>query len=370
MQPLESFTAIANVLGRQRQVSFNELDGLTFDNLSGREATVLVGVVEKLDGQLLAHLLAGRALIVDPSTIEAPAGPVQPDGAPNQAQWQPAAPRPAAKAPTSPEAPAKSAPVSSARPEPTAPVAPPPASEPTKADTGALCAQDEPESGIEGWAKVEAAGGLEPEIPVDKPAPVLAIVEPEATPAPAPSPKVTTPTAAEVLGKTASPTPKAKSKSDKKKAAPPRGAALYSVGSEYKGAKVAKIVEHSDGGRLLVLEDGARVKLNKKGKEVARTDAPPADIDLSGDLTPASEIKLKPKKEKAAEGEYPKTIMETRIAREVIEYLMSTGIEGLDAITVKCLELKAQGAKAFSSSPDDDAVRRRVRSSLTIMDRA
>ena len=358
MQPLESFTAIADVLGRNRKISFNELDGLTLSNLSGREATILVGAIEKLDGQLLAHLLAGRTLVV----ADEKTGARTPDSAPNQAQWSAATPKPASEPATGPQkrsaAPrtAPSKPVDARTVETTAPQGATQA--PLAADAFPLYAQDGP-------AK-EPAVLPKPKLPVDKPPAVVLVAEPTPEPKPKAKRPRPTPTAADLLGKAPTPTPKGKSETKKK--APPRGAELFAVGAKYQSVEIAKVVDHSDGGRLLILVDGARVKVSKKGKEIARTDAPPADIDLSVDFTPADEIKLKPKKEKE-KGAHPQEIMDTRIVREVITHLLDTGVEGIEPLTEACLELRAAGAKSFTSL-DDDAVRRRVRSSLTIMDRA
>lgn len=377
MQPLESFTAIGNVLGRNRRITFNELDGLTFANLSGREATAICGAIEKLDGQLLAHLLAGHALIVDPADTEPE--PTQPG-----AQWGPATPRPA---PPSASTEAQTPPEAAAQPQkrPDKPRARPPAPADARAsETGAAQeAAHETETGHANSQHAQTEETEEPEprpkptLPVDKPPAVVLVAEPETTPKPKPTPPRPTLTAEEVLGKAPKPTPKPKAKRTRGAnsaplKAPPRvkdlppSKPLPTTGDDYEGQKVAKAVEHSDGGRLLVLTDGVRVKLNGRGKEVARTAAPPSDIDLSADLTPADEIVLKPKKEKGA---HPQAIMDTRIVREVITHLLETGVEGIEPLTEACLELRAAGAKSFTSL-DDDAVRRRVRSSLTIMDRA
>jgi len=387
MQDLESFAAIANVLDRPRRVAFDSLTGLTITGISPREAKLALIVLEGIDHASLLALAQGKK--VGPVESTAPEGPpVQPNGEPNRARWQPKAEAPEPRSPrdlrvpqgpttgvnavfgavpdlpepeSAPEAPEKAAHAATERPEePEGTMAPAetaavqePASEPEAEapadpapDTGAECALDLAD---DGEPEPETIGhGTNP--------PLEAAPEEPDPPKPAPAEVVDTP----------KPDPKPKGR---RKKAPPRAndlpVVLPAVGDKHEGVEIVKVTDHGDGGRLLIREDGWRIKINAKGKEVTRVEGLPdvSDVKTAADLQSESAAGNGEAKELSP----PDEVLRTRMTRDVLQWLIEQGVSEKDAIVKACVGLKDKGALAFEASKNEEAVRRRVTSTLTVM---
>lgn len=390
MQDLESFAAIANVLDRPRRVAFDSITGLTITGISPREAKLALIVLEGIDHASLLALAQGKK--VGPAEAPAPAAPpVQPNGEPNRARWQPKATAPedlrvpqgpttgvnavfgaipdlpepesapeapekaASEAPERPEKPegttapaeAKAAHKAASEPERDAPAAPAP-------DTGAECAQGPAEDGV---PEPETVGhGTNPPLPEAESTP--SVLEESDPPKPAPAEVVDTP----------KPDPKPKSKCKKK--APPRPnelpVSLPSVGEKHEGIEILSIKEHSDGGCLLIRADGWRIKLDAKANEVTRIEGLPPDVS---DVKTAADVQSERASGngEAKELAPPDEVLQTRMTRDVVQWLIEQGVTEKDAIVSACVGLKGKGALAFEASKNEEAVRRRVTSTLTVM---
>jgi hypothetical protein len=301
MQSIKSFTALASILGRNRTVRFDELAGLTIPNLTEPEAAYLVAALEQLPA---------------PATRRTPAV-VAP--APKPAVVMPPTPEPVTVAPTAAE-------TVRAQPADTTPA---------------------PALGETVQAPPAQSVTVEPDLPPAD------IVPPE--PAPQPKrkrkakPKPKHPTQPETR-------PQERQAPKKKMKAETTTIVLPDAGQDYGGTRIVSVKDHSDGGRLLVLESGVRVKLDRAGTEIVRSDAGLPDVS---DIPTA-----------AAGMAVPDEVLQSRMTRDVVQYLIDSGVTEKEAIVAACVGLKDKGALAFAASKDEEAVRRRVTSQLTVMGRA
>lgn len=331
-QSIESFTVIATVLGRARKVHYNALDGLAIAGLHPAEAQMLVQVIERAT--------AGTALsLVDASGAQSGRVSGGPSSPPRAAQPQ----RPAPAQPSR----SQSAPERSPAPRPA--TTPPP--EPRSAlERSSGVSEGAPKAPSD--AAPECAPGLVPERVEPPPVageidsdPKRADLTPEA---PAPKPKRKRKPKHPAQPETRPPERQAPKKRNAKHPEP---------GDKFGGVDVVAVKDHSDGGRLLVLSDGVRVKLDATGKEVVRSDEPEPDVS---DVPTADERTTYPVSE---------SLLSTLMTRDVLQHLLDHGVTDKERIIAECVKLKDRGAKAFAASKDEVAVRRRVTSTLTVMGR-
>lgn len=319
MQIIDSFTAITNMFERAHRVRYDAINGLTIEGLTPSEARLACLALEAADREHLARLVQQAA-----STPARPTPPPAPVARPTM--------------PTPPDAPVGAP---HAAPEPPTPPEPPHV--PTEPPTALTDDHSAPDAA-----------------PVDT-APEGAS---HAAPEPAPTPEVLPPRPP--LPVTVEVPPRKVSSGPKKP--PPRieeymRASLPKVGDKHEGVEITACRDHGDGGRLLVRADGVRVKLDAKGKEVTRVSGEPPDVSDVRTAEPATSIaandtSLPPP---------PPEVMASQMTRDVVQYLIDNGVKERDAIVAECLQLKAKGAKAFTNSKDEEAVRRRVMSTLTVM---
>lgn len=372
MQAIESFTAITTIIdARQRLAHYDALRGLTIEGLGPHEAKLVLLALEALDQPALVAIAQGQRV----GPVQAPPTPTQPA---NRAQWQPAQPKPEdppAEPVASEPGKATSAPAGAfevpeggqGTPEPTKPptVAPSntsayPAKPP--ADQGAERASTDVHElgGDVELLNVPSVQATEP--PEDKPR------KPKHTGPlkPPPKPGEIRP---DQRGAPAAPKPPKKKPVD------------VSVGDTFDDATVADVITHKDGGRLLVLDNGWRVKLDARGKEVARVEGLPPGSDeeagtQSGEEMAATAAALGVTAEELEAVQLdtpldapPANVMQSRMTREVIQWVLDQhgGAADKEVIMAACLDLKSKGALAFEASKDEEAVRRRVNSSLTVM---
>jgi hypothetical protein len=343
MQSIESFTALADLLDRPRRVRFDGLTGLIIEGLTPNEAKLAVMALEALDKRSLVAIAQGHP--VGPLETPSAAPPAQPDGSPNRAQWQPAEVRHTRAAP------ARDAQETPERTEP----------EPVAGEIDAKPA--EPDDGV---PEPPTVGHPDP-MPDPEPVTVApdasddeiaaALIENTERNMPDPMPE--------------QPAPKPKRRKGPKKA-PPRVKDLPKLpeaGDQHEGSDIIAVKDHSDGGRLLIRADGVRVKVDDKGTEIARSDTPPPDVS---DVPSAADLQTPPESAKEERVTYPvpEAILQTRMTRDVVQHLVQHGVTDKDRIIAECLKLKDQGALAFQASKDEEAVRRRVTSTLTVMGRS
>lgn len=408
MHKIESFTVVSQILGSARKSTFDAIDGLTIKGLTESKARVLLQVMENLKPEIVAAVLNGEGIQVNPTD-----NPVMPTGAQNKARWEPAKPQPPLGNPTmlvkdgvaiderlvrpvyertervdgqeiterwegsaAEEAPS---PVSEPQPTPTA------AEEPETVPA----APEEPEPVTEAHTAPEEVSPSErvsrdmeneylDDVPNTTPIPAAERhEEPAATDEAADDSSdppdfddvPSRPTVEEVIDETPTPTPRRNAKGKK---APPRVHELpvkfIKVGAKYGAIAVVEVKKQQDGGRLLILDNGDRVKLDKRANEVARVAGPPLDIE--DDVVPATELAQPKEKDKLnGRGKIPQSILGTMRTREVLTFLVDQGFEDEDALIAEAFKLKELGAATFMQCKDEEAVIRRVKSTLVVMGR-
>ena len=321
MQIIESFTAITNMFERAHRVRYDAINGLTIEGLTPSEARLACIALEAADREHLARLV--QQVAAAPAPVARPERHAQPVSAP--------AAQPENVKTTSP-----------------APIAHKPSAPDSAPDSAPAAAPD---------TTLESAEATEMHAPEEAP--------PEPTPKMPPLPEPPAVREQPVLPP--------RSRGPKKP--PPRleeyaRPKLPETGETHEDVRIVKHIDHGDGGRMIVRADGWHIKLDAKGKEVARIEgvapapapAPepspePEAQELEGEVS-ANDTSLPPP---------PPEVMASQMTRDVVQYLIDNGVRQRDDIVVECLRLKEQGAKAFANSKDEEAVRRRVMSTLTVM---
>jgi len=319
VQIIESFTAITNMFERAHRVRYDAITGLTIEGLTPSEARLACLALEAADREHLARLVQQAAAT--------PARPAPPAPVARHAQPVPAptAQPENVKAPS--PAPIAHKPEPQPAPQPEAPAAPD--TTPESAEATEMHATEE--------APPEPAPKMPPlpEPPAVREQPVL---PPRSRGPKKPPPRI-------------------------EEYARPK---LPETGETHEDVRIIKHIDHGDGGRMIVRADGWHIKLDAKGKEVARIEG----------VAPAPEPQPEPEAQEP-EGEVsandtslpppPPEVMASQMTRDVVQYLIDNGVKQRDAIVAECLRLKEKGAKAFANSKDEEAVRRRVMSTLTVM---
>lgn len=395
MQQLESFTVVSDVVGTARKSNYDALNGLRIEGVSASEARLVLVALEALTKDNLVTLARGEQLT---------AAPV------NQARWKPAAHTtptsrtvPVGDPPPPPESdadakgsepantPADATPVPTVAPDAQdaatdvsdAPAEPAP-------DTGAVRAQ--PSVTFEDVPPAEPVTPAEVAQVVNAPV-AAAEEEPAEEPSEAPTEEEEKPKRRRRKSK-----PERETRPDDRPAerrAPLKPARGWKVGDTHEGNEVVQVSPHSDDGCLLVRADGWRIRLRKNGSEHARLQGfPPeeGEADAKPDLKTAGELAAEEKARAAAKASpepappeevkadeapapvvaesdtaVPDEILQTKMTRVVLQYLIDKGVKGEDDLTAACMQLKAQGAAAFKASRDETAVRRRVCSTLMVL---
>lgn len=151
-------------------------------------------------------------------------------------------------------------------------------------------------------------------------------------------------------------------------------AKLPKAGDTYEGVVIRDVKDHSDG-RLLIMTNGDRVKVDLQGVEKARVGGAPlpdvSDIQTAAAIEASSSTAVDP----PVGGNpvdlcdiVPLEIMKTRMTRDLVTWLRDTcGITTKEGIFEACVKLKAKGALAFEASKDDEAVRRRLNSTFAVI---
>ena len=289
-----------------------------------------------------------------------PPGPVLPNGQPNKARWGAAKspePSPNPDAATSPEPDAKPVQESAEAPAET-----PQDTAPTPALDNLRVAQDE-------TSGVNAVFGAIPDMPLEESGD--AAVGEEELPEGGLKELMSKPS---VLEEQPEPQPKTRRHTrGKNKKAPPRPEELVTLpntGEKYEGVEIVSTKDHGDGGRLLVLADGWRIKLDKKGKVAAKIEGmppepAPEDTKSGEELEAEAQVEDDDKFDDLTMP--PKELMETTSARNLIKWIHDNGVTDPEDIVQRCIELKAAGAVALQQCKDDDGVRRRANLMLGVL---
>jgi hypothetical protein len=125
------------------------------------------------------------------------------------------------------------------------------------------------------------------------------------------------------------------------------------VGDTIDGAFVGAVKPTVEGGAVVTLTDGTRIKFDPKGNEVNRI-VPEAKTQPPTDAAPPPSSNTTP----------PDDVMKTRMTRDVLKWVMDQGVTEREQIIAECERLKTNGAVAFSTCPD---VRQRASTVLTAM---
>lgn len=336
MHIIESFTAVATILNRTRRVHFDGLNGLTLEGITQAEARVLISALERID----AGALASRER--SSQAPEASVAPSQNNVTQSEAARQ-----------VSREAFERALTARAREAEQT-----PPSSSAEVRETASKPHFDavdhssaDPSHTSESVENTEDLNGKPAEN--DDPDTFHARDAEEVN---ASITEDTTPSAAPRVVKRGQKLPPPRVHEL------PKRAPLPTLGDVYQGVGVRGIKDHSDGGRLLILDDGARVKLDADGNEVARMGSREiTEAEHTDDIAPMA---APPPNEDAA---VPDAVMKSTSVKEVITHFLNNGVKDRDSIIARCLTLKANGAVAFQGSRDEEAVRRRVNSTMIVM---
>lgn len=200
-----------------------------------------------------------------------------------------------------------------------------------------------------------------PDVPAEAP-------EPAPEPVPEPAPPEPAPSSAPASAKDSAPkeasgrkrtAPKKVSKKTNKKTGPWEAP---SVGDIVEGSVVRSVKPTVSGGAKVSLETGFTLVFDATGNELMRID--PKKQDKKTAISVVPDLEDGETSAPASGLEVPDEVMQTRMTRDVLKWVMDQGVTDRDQIIAECERLKQNGAVAFSTCPD---VRQRASTVLTAM---
>lgn len=130
---------------------------------------------------------------------------------------------------------------------------------------------------------------------------------------------------------------------------------LPEPGSKWKDVAIRKVVDHGDGGCLLVLENGDRVRVGPEGEEMIRLEGEPLTPDEAPKNAEAEVAAIENAQENEGEGvqEVPSEILDSPKIRLLVNYFIDQGLDR-NATVAKCMDLK-DSARSLKRKKDPRA---------------